>query len=156
MTVAVTLMILTLNCRTSNSLFLDSRRMYILDRAVQIMEDNVERRMQLQHGKFISAFGALSHVALHRRGTARASDCPSVCYVEGEPAFGTSHRLFGLRTHRGSLSLNQGSDRILKTFPGVLALFDAEPLVTFKTTKRYTSEAYRICSWRKASLGTKC
>ena len=156
MTVAVTLMILTLNCRTSNSLFLDSRRACVLDWAVQIMEDNVEGRIQLRQGKFIPAFRALCHVALHRRGTARAGDCSSVCYVEGVPAFGASYGLFGLRTHRGSLSLNQRSDRILKTFPGVLAFFDAELLVTFKTTKCYTSEAYRICSWRKASLGTKC
>ena len=135
---------------------LNNKKVSTLGWAVQIMEESVQARPRLLHGKLMSVLRTLSHLAPHRRGTAGAGDRPSVCYVEGEPAFATSHRLFSLRIRSWSLSLNRRFNQISKTFLGVPELFDAEGLATFKTTKYYTSEPYRICLRRKASLRTKC
>lgn len=98
----------------------------------------------LRQRKFVSTFWALSHFAVHGRGTARTSKCSAIGYLEGEPAFRTMQYVPRLRTHSGSLSLKQPFIEILKTFLEMLKPFTAQILTTPKTIKYYNSNAYEI------------
>ena len=91
--------------------------------------------VSLRQRKFMSAFRALCHSTLHRRWATRTSKCSAICYIEGETAFRTIHYMFLLRIHSMSLSLNQQSSEILKTFLEILSGFNAKILTSLKTIK---------------------
>ena len=70
----------------------------------------------LRQGELMSTLRALGKSALNRRWTAGTSESSTVCYVKGEVAFWAANNVFRLRTHFKSLSLNQTSGKILKTY----------------------------------------
>jgi len=81
--------------------------------------------LALRQWKFVSAFRAFSHSALHGRWTAGTGKCSTICYVEGEAAFRAFHYRFRLRAHSMSLSLNHSFSEILKTFLEMFKKFNA-------------------------------
>jgi hypothetical protein len=94
---------------------------------------NMRLFFSLGQWKFVSAFRALGHSALYKRWTTRTSKCSAIRYVKSETALRTRHCVFRLRTHFLSLSPNQSSSKILKTFLETFNKFDAEILATLKT-----------------------
>ena len=94
----------------------------------------------------MSAFRAFGHVTLHRRWTARTTECSAVRYIERETTFWAFHYMFRLHVHSRSLSLNQTFSEILKIFLEALNGFNVEVLTLLKTIKYHNSEAYRTRS----------
>ena len=86
----------------------------------------------LQQWKLMSTFRALSHSALNRGWTAGTSNGSTICYVKGKAAFWTANNSVRLRIHFKSLSLNQTSQKVLKTFSKPLRTIHAEILTTTK------------------------
>jgi hypothetical protein len=118
---------------------------------------NMRLLLLLRHGKFMSAFRALSHFTLHRRWATRAGKCSAIGYVEGEAAFWTMHDMFQLRTPSLLFSLTQQTSEILKTFLMILNRFKAEILTSLKTIKYPYSMHIKNCVCRqKTSLGREC
>ena len=107
----------------------------------------------LRQWKLMSTFRALSHSALNRRWTARTSKGSTICYVKSKAAFWTANNSFRLRTHFKSLSLNQTSHKVLKSFLKPLRAIRAEILTTIKIINNMVLNAgfvkYNVGSGRR-------
>ena len=101
--------------------------------------------LSLFQWKFMSTFRALSHSALHGRRTATTRKCSAIHYIKSETTFWTFHYMLRLRTHFKSLTLNQPSGKILKTFLNNSKHFYAKILTILKTIKYYNSFHMKNC-----------
>ena len=111
----------------------------------------------LRQGELMSTLRALGRSALNRRWTAGTSESSTVCYVKGKAAFWAANNVFRLRTHFKSLSLNQTSNKVLKTFLRLLQTVHAEISITVKII----NSVYRLLkcwfgSRYDVSLGGRC
>jgi hypothetical protein len=76
----------------------------------------------LRQGKFMSTLWTLDKFTLHRGWTAGTSQGSAIRYVKGKTTLWATQYMLRLRTHLMSLSLDQTSKEILKTFLELLVL----------------------------------